>query len=234
MKTEPYYTEDYRGYRIKIYQDQYADSPREWNNVGAMACWHRRYTLGDQQPKVEPDEWLRELLELDDNSPIWKIVDLIELAQEKFILLPLWLYDHSGISMSTSCTYPYNDRWDAGQVGWIYISKKDAIKEWGNKKFTKEIREKAIAHLVLEVKTYNDYLVGNVFAFELLEIDDDDEDGDILESVGGYYPEPNDLHGYEYCLKDARHFIDSEIKYVEEKKYEDIQELERNGVLEYA
>ena len=46
-----------------------------------------------------------------------------------YLIKPLYLYDHSGISMSTSSGYPYNDRWDAGVVGYAYISKNDVIKE---------------------------------------------------------------------------------------------------------
>ncbi len=43
---------------------------------------------------------------------------------------PLWLYDHSGISISCGDrTYPYNDRWDSGQVGWIIAMKKTIMTE---------------------------------------------------------------------------------------------------------
>lgn len=38
------------GIIIKVLQDTSADSPREWSNLGVMACWHRNYTLGDVQP----------------------------------------------------------------------------------------------------------------------------------------------------------------------------------------
>ncbi len=34
-------------YRLKIENDDWADSPREWDNLGHMICWHRNYNLGD-------------------------------------------------------------------------------------------------------------------------------------------------------------------------------------------
>ena len=86
---------------VKVMQDQDAESPRTWGNCSVMACWHRRYNLGDVQPKQDPEEWIK------DNVPKGSVV------------LPLYLYDHSGISMSTS---GFADRWDSGQVGIIFMS----------------------------------------------------------------------------------------------------------------
>ena len=43
--------------RVKVKQDTDPMSPREWDNLGVMACWHRGYTLGDVQPKEDPQEW---------------------------------------------------------------------------------------------------------------------------------------------------------------------------------
>jgi hypothetical protein len=43
-------------YIVEQYFDE-VDSPRDWDNLGTMACWHRRYNLGDEQPRLEPAEW---------------------------------------------------------------------------------------------------------------------------------------------------------------------------------
>lgn len=63
---------------VKVLQDDSAESPRGFCNLGVMACWHRRYNLGDVQPKESPEEWLAA------NAPKGSVV------------LPLYLYDHSG------------------------------------------------------------------------------------------------------------------------------------------
>ena len=49
-----------------------------------------------------------------------------KVISEKYLMLPLYLYDHSGLAMSTesfSGRAPHAE-WDSGQVGWIYVSKK--------------------------------------------------------------------------------------------------------------
>jgi hypothetical protein len=38
---------EYKGYKIKIVFDEDIWSPRDWDNLGTMVCWHRRYKLGD-------------------------------------------------------------------------------------------------------------------------------------------------------------------------------------------
>lgn len=32
---------------LRIVQDVDTESPREWDNLGTMICWHSRYNLGD-------------------------------------------------------------------------------------------------------------------------------------------------------------------------------------------
>ena len=49
--------------RVKFERDHDEDfSPREWDNLGTIAVWHTRYTLGDERPKEE-DPILRELVD---------------------------------------------------------------------------------------------------------------------------------------------------------------------------
>lgn len=47
MREQPVETIEYRGFDINIYQDDMAESPREWDNIGRMLCKHRDYGLGD-------------------------------------------------------------------------------------------------------------------------------------------------------------------------------------------
>jgi hypothetical protein len=225
------HTENYKGYTINILPDDNSDNPRSWDNAGKMVCWHRRYTLGDEQPNTSPEEWIiafaAGLCKLTDSQwnkynndeltaeECWKIV------YEQYIFLPLNLYDHSGISMST-CSFvgrALHAEWDSGQVGWIYISKLDAVKEWGKTRFTKTVEEKATNYLVGEVKTYDDYLRGNVYGYQVCEIDDND-DGEVLESCWGFYPEHDDSSGYAYCLSEAKDTADWLYEQAEQERQE--------------
>lgn len=54
--------------------------------------------------------------------------ELIALCKDKVAILPLYLYDHSGLTMSTN---DFGDRWDSGCVGFIYMDKDTAMKEIG-------------------------------------------------------------------------------------------------------
>lgn len=54
--------------------------------------------------------------------------ELIALCKDKVAILPLYLYDHSGLAMSTN---DFGDRWDSGCVGFIYMDKDTAMKEIG-------------------------------------------------------------------------------------------------------
>lgn len=97
--------------------------------------------------------------------------ELHGLLQESddIVLMPLWLYDHSGISMSTSHTYPYNDRWDSGQVGWIYLTKERFLSETGYEEV--QWPEKACEMLQAEVVIYDQYLRGETYGFQVFKFD---------------------------------------------------------------
>lgn len=88
--------------------------------------------LGDEFPAArfgrmvaEADSaWIDEFLNDVEEDEFQDILDSLD----KYIILPLYLYDHSGITMSTSV---FSCPWDSGQVGWIYASKQKFIDETG-------------------------------------------------------------------------------------------------------
>ena len=86
-------------------------------------------------------------------------------------MLPLYLYDHSGLAMSTesfSGRAPHAE-WDSGQVGWIYVSKEDALKEFDADKMTGAIRQKADALMRSEVAAYDSICVANVMGLSFIK-----------------------------------------------------------------
>lgn len=93
--------------------------------------------------------------------------DLYTLAAEKNIILPLNLYDHSMLRMSTSSFLgrAQHAEWDSGQVGWIYATPEDIEKEYGG--LNPESYEKAEALLKSEVESYDYYLSGQCYGFRL-------------------------------------------------------------------
>ena len=105
---------------------------------------------------------------------------LYALASEKNLILPLNLYDHSGLSMSVSSFIgrAQHAEWDSGQVGWIYATADSIRAEYGN--CSAESVEKAKALLKSEVETYNYYLSGQCYGFRLYE------NGEEMDSCWGF------------------------------------------------
>ena len=104
------------------------------------------------------------------------------------VILPLYLYDHSGITISTE---PFSCNWDSGQIGWAFVSKETVRKELDYKRIPKRSLEWTECVLKHEVQTYDQFLTGDTYGFELVEkstcesCEDDHEK--ILDSCWGFY-----------------------------------------------
>lgn len=106
--------------------------------------------------------------------------DLYVLASERNVVLPLNLYDHSGISMSVSSFTgrAHHAEWDSGQVGWIVATPETIQKEYGD--LSPESYAKAKTLLEGEVETYDLYLQGQCYGFRLYE------NGEETDSCWGF------------------------------------------------
>jgi hypothetical protein len=258
-------TKQYRGYTIELVSDPDPESPREWDNFGKLICWHRRYTLGDEQPKSTPDDYLKELLpgyvlaELQDREDrAWqckrdekishecydKIMERLDVQRERaqqkwltenLVMLPLYLYDHGGITMSTGS---FSCSWDSGRVGFTYatlemaranwcLSAKDAtswdflLDDWDDKgkktgqKIT--LRKAAERLLIAEVEEYDQYLRGDVVGWRV--------EGDAIDhdSCWGYYDR-------KHAMDDAEGAVDAHIKQITKKHTEKVKSWIKNQV----
>lgn len=130
-------------------------------------------------------------------------------AIEKWIranlcILPLYLFDHSGITMNTS---GFSCGWDSGQVGYIYVTKETWLKEH-DRDF---VQEEAVKYLKAEVETYDQYLTGDVYGKVLHRIDDEN----FEESRNISIMESTPL--YDLYMADYEFSVD---------EYEDTEELD--------
>ncbi len=244
-------------YCLHVQNDSDPLNPRkDWDNPGTvMACWHRRYSLGDEIQDKEPEDfWQRMVRENVPEDEIFEaakagklpgirlsackghgkkgLVNIYETYQYRTVIgnsepeehleyeeveqdavasylmddltishcmvlmepyavwLNLWLYDHSGITMSCGAGNPFTCPWDSGQVGWIVTTKKSAIKEIG---YTEaDWKERSMKLMEAEVSEYDQYLTGDVYGFTLYSADpvgDDDESLDWSEedSCWGFF-----------------------------------------------
>jgi hypothetical protein len=105
---------------------------------------------------------------------------MLDQAEEwGYTILPLYLYDHSGITMNTT---GFSCPWDSGQVGVIFMSPQTVAKEG--------ISDPE-GYLKGEVKTYDQYLRGEVFGYILKNAS-----GEEVDSCWGYY-------GLDHCKEEA-------------------------------
>lgn len=160
---------EHKGYTIEIHYDEWGESPREWDNLGTMACYNKRYTLGDDK-QYEDAYALREYLEGGDA-----------------LYLPIYMYDHGGIALSTNS---FDCLWDSGLLGYIYVSR-DKVKAEGL------TEEKALAILKGEVDTYDDYVQGKVYGYKVFN-----DEGEELDSCWGF------IGDMDHCEKEAESVAD--------------------------
>lgn len=143
------------GIKLCIGYDEWAESPREWDNLGTMACFHSRYILGDKH-----------------SLSIEEVKDITESSD--YLSLPLYLYDHGGISIRTR-SFPC--LFDSGQVGVIFVSRDKLKTEHLAHKTDAEIYE----YLSNEVKIYDQYLNGDNYFYQI-----EDQFGNCLDSCSGF------------------------------------------------
>ena len=135
-------TIEYKNYQIQLCYDTFPDDPRKFNeNLGFMACFHKRYNLGDKHNFNEPQD----------------LLDWIEANQDKIYYLPLYMYEHGNITISAT---PFQCRFDSGQIGFIYITKELAEAEGIKKPYD------LLAH---EIKVYDHYLKGETYGAMILD-----------------------------------------------------------------
>ena len=202
-------------YMLVVQPDDPLISPREVDETfGTMACFHRRYALGDEHSYADKDDFLHDLFikaagggeqaeekydrlaEQISDARAFDEALLNEIGQSH-VVLPLYLYDHSGLTMNTT---GFSCPWDSGQVGWIYVSNEAVLKEFGGETMTADTRQKAEDLLRGEVEVYDAYLRGECYGFELYK------NGELSDSCWGF------MGNLEDVCKDIAEYLPDECK----------------------
>ncbi|HBF33402.1 TPA: hypothetical protein DDW35_02440 [Candidatus Sumerlaeota bacterium] len=173
------------GNTVKIYYDDNPLNPREESdNLSTMVCFHRRYNLGDRhnyrsQDFSGWDEFKARIVA--DHNPV--------------VMLPLYLMDHSGLTISNNLE-PFRALdpagWDWGMGGFCFVSRKHFVQEFGRKKLTPKMREKIHNIVKSEIEQYDQYLQGEVYGYVV-----EDENGEHLDSCWGFF-------GLDYAREQAQ------------------------------
>lgn len=173
-------------YITRTYYDESPDNPRHWDNLTTMLCFHNRYSLGDKNHYKS------------DMFGGWedmksKLID----TEDVHTILPLYLYDHSGITISTS---PFGCKFDSGQVGWIFITNR-TIKEEGIDE------SKVEEYLKSDVETYDQFIRGEVYGYRVFKVTEcslGHQHKEELDSCWGHY-------GEDECMKEGVSIMENHI-----------------------
>jgi len=163
--------------KLFVFHDTDPQNPRtDFDSpYGTMACFHRRYELGDKGHGLNADHF-------EDWDEIREFI-LNEL--KAIICMPLYLYDHSGLTISTK---PFSCGWDSGQVGFIYVTQAQAA-EYGVPA-TVEGLENLLNGLLGAVEEYDCYLRGECFGFRVMKrVHGKDDEWEEEESCWGFLGE---------------------------------------------
>lgn len=214
--------EIHNGYRVQVIFDRDPLSPRDADNLGIMLCGHRRYDLGDVPFKKFIPEWDDVDGVMMDGVSAEELKRYLKMKYDTTVVLPLYLYDHSGLSISVGGSAG----WDSGFVGIIFDTERtreacgtplDRIEE--------ALRD--------EVKYYDKYLTGQVYAVRVL-----DRTGSVIESCGSFFDEEDAMAEGKNMTPEAedRSLTISEalamvVQAADEGRVEDIRPLiERTGL----
>lgn len=173
--------------RYHIEQDSDPLNPRLHNdNFSIMVFKHRNYQLGEELPKHIQNRFpFRELYRA-----------MFREYGPMAYVTPVFMYDHSGITISTT---PFGCHWDSGLLGWCFVPISKVIEAFGEKWPDKKIyREKGRNIAETKIKDYDTYLRGEIYGYVIYDVENPSE---TIESCGGYYDYDQACKDAEACIK---------------------------------
>jgi hypothetical protein len=133
---------------IDIIVDDYSESPRMDENQTKFVMFHKRYSLPNETPISNFEEFYDTWLEMEND------------LESKFKNVhPVYMYEHGGIALSLSS---FADSWDSGQIGFIYS----------------DIESKEDAYLIAkaELQVFNHWLDGSTYGYRVTDTESGDEE----------------------------------------------------------
>ena len=198
---------EYKGYTIKIELDEIPSNPiEEWDGNAKYCLFHKRYSLQNDT----------DLRNADYNS--WgELKKALIKKYRPLAILPVYMYDHSGQTISTT---PFSCSWDSGQIGYVFVNK-ETLKSWGYKSrigYEKACGRTLEDDLVSNVKLYDNYISGEVYGFIV-----ENAEGEEVEegSCWGYYGD----EGVKDAIAECKSIIDWEIKAILKSKLTKLKTL---------
>lgn len=139
------------------YEYEWFNPLKEYDRIETIITTSNRYFEGDE---IISDDWEDEKLEIEADGGI---------------VVPLYMYVHSGVALSLG---GFNDPWDSGCVGFCYVTREKLEEEY--KGYTLEKAQECAQKCIEgDIEILNRYLSGEVYYAEL-----NDKNGENLDSIG--------------------------------------------------
>ncbi len=178
----PHYEEKYKGFNIKIYQDEDYSASDDKDENRFLVGYHRSFW-------VEPPKDLfskEELIAYFKKDKAGYDATLFK----KYHVFALEAYIHSGVRLALANEGNFPDRqWDVSLVGAVLLAKE----EWKTKAKAKKSAQSFIEY-------WNDVMSGNVWGYRV----EDEEDNEV-ESCWGYV---GDYDGKDGMLDEVKSIVD--------------------------
>lgn len=136
----------HKGLSIKIYQDEDAQSPKEWDNENVLLVgYHRDFYVENSRITKQV------AIDYANNEKTEEVMAI----KKQYHIFGLEAYIHSGVVLAISQEGNFCDRrWDVSQLGLVLVSKEEAKTKAKAKKIAKGLTEE-----------WNEYLSGNVYGY---------------------------------------------------------------------
>jgi hypothetical protein len=165
-----------QGFVAELHYDTDPQSPKEWDQAGILATWHRRYCF-----------------DVNGEKEFGTGDDFIAAAKKgRWVYLLVGMYDHSGISLyEGGGSHAFDAQgWDSGTVGVIYTTWERYSKMCDSRR--KGWRKRAEETLRSELRTWDMFVQGQVYGYTITG-----PDGEVGDSCWGFY-------GYEDAMQEMK------------------------------
>lgn len=182
---------------IAIQADVDPWNPLEEEETYNFYTWQNGYLSITENDFNSPSDWVDSILgdgafdrqkeksQENNKNVVGFAYDVCSLLDKKGIYaLPILLLDHSMVKYYIGDSI---DPWDGSVIGFAWAEKATLYKEYGVKRLTPEIKEKVESVISDSLRLYTDYANGEVYVAFLFDSQEDCDNEDVRDSVGGLY-----------------------------------------------
>lgn len=172
---------------VEVSQDEWADSPREWDNLGTIFSGIMNRPIVENESEFGSWDELMEHYGVEqsgtDMDAMYRDIESIRTAASERgdVVLPISAYIHGDTDIYVGLPEDHFDgQWDCTFVGFIMTDAETIRKEYGNNDAHTQDMVKDI--LEEEVEDLSQYYRGEVYCFT-----EYDRHGEVIDACGGFF-----------------------------------------------